>query len=154
VIKKNELNFTDSTVTSVLTGCNSTTVSFDENMGATKLTVVGSDPDVSLNFRSSDEVLYEEDYRYVEFEYMLPESNSAATYPSELFIATGDVTGASASKSLPITLKRDGKYRTLRVNASKVDFWSGKINLLRFDYFAQGVDGDNFYIKSIEFVKE
>jgi hypothetical protein len=123
VIKKNELDFTDSTVASVLTGCNSTTVSFDEKMGAAKLTVGGSDPFVTLNSRSSDEVLYAEDYRYVEFEYMLPESNSAATYPGELFIATGDVTGASASKSLPITLMRDGKYHTLRVNVSKVNFW-------------------------------
>lgn len=148
----NELDFTDSTVASVLTGCNSTTVFFDEKMGATKLTVGGSDPFVTLNFRSSDEVLYAEDYRYVEFEYMLPESNSAATYPGELFIATGDVTGASASRSLPITLTRDGEYHTLRVNVSDVDFWSGKINLLRFDYFNKGADGDVVYIKSFRLV--
>jgi hypothetical protein len=118
----NELDFTDSTVASVLTGCNSTTVSFDEKMGATKLTVGGSDPFVSLNFKSSDEVLYAEDYRYVELEYMLPESNSAAMYHGELFVATGDLTGASAGKSLPFTLTRDGNYHTLRVNISDVDF--------------------------------
>ena len=147
-----QLDFTDSTVTTVITNPNSTAVSYDTGVGATRLTVEGADPYVALNFASSSEELYAEDFRYAELVYMLPKSNSAASYKGQLFIATGSTMAATAGKSVDFSLKRDGEYHTLRVDLSGVEFWSGKINLLRLDYFNQGAKGDVVYIKSFRLV--
>ena len=47
----------------------------------------------------------------------------------------------------------DGAYHTLGLELSELDFWSGKINSARFDFFNSGDSGDALLVKSIKLVK-
>lgn len=93
-----------------------------------------------------------EDYTTMLVEYMIPTTNSDASYVPDFFICTGDRTSASAdARYRPDTnYIADGRYHTLVIPLSNLDFWSGKINAIRFDFFDRCSDGDEIYIRSIK----
>lgn len=139
---------------SVFTAPNNASVSYDATEEATKLTVDGSDPYLYLNFVLSEKECFAEDYERVDIVYMVPTSNSASANFSRLFTCTGEQANATGSMSIGGKLVVDGQYHTVSYNVSSYNFWTGKINQLRLDFFESAEKGDVMYVKSIKLIKK
>ena len=151
----NFLDFSKEGTEAVFGDLHNTTVEYDEAEQAAKLTVVEAyDVYTGLSLiNSSAEDLFAEDYETVEMEYMLPKTNSRASYDVELFLVCGEYSSAIGGMSITGTLRRDGKYHTVKFRVASKDFWAGAINVLRLDYFNDCANGDCIYIKSISLKK-
>lgn len=134
---------------------NLTEISYDKTEKAMKLVSGGGDVHVSFDYLASPKYpLSAEDHKYLEIEYMIPESNGNTSYESQIFLCAGTRTSASESDSVRLGLIKDGNYHTLIIDLSQYDFWTGNINLIRFDYFSSSNDGDVMYIKSFKLSNE
>jgi len=129
---------------------NATQVSYDAEESAVKLTTVTHDPYVTIDYLTSPIELYAKDYTCVEIEYMIPVTNGRDNYSAQLFICADTRKNPNESNSLKFSLIKDGQYHTLKINLSDLDYWTGRINTFRFDYFNAQVDGDEFYIRSFK----
>lgn len=138
----------------VFTSPNSATAAYDPGEKAAKLTVDGDDPFLYLNFAISEKECFAEDYERVDIMYMVPTTNSASAKHSRLFTCTGEQASATGSMSVGGNLVVDGQYHTLSYNVSSYEFWTGKINQLRFDFFENAEKGDVMYVKSIKLIKK
>ena len=49
---------------------------------------------------------------------------------------------------------KDGQFHTLRLKVGDLDFWSGVIHSVRFDYFNDAAAGDVIYLKSFRLVNK
>ena len=129
---------------------NNTSTAFDAARGALKVTAdVGDDVQLNINYSIMSEKLKAEDYTKISIDYMIPQTNSNDTYKCELFLCTGNITGATAGMSVNGQYQADGQYHTLEISLDDIDFWSGDINEIRYDYFNSCSDGDVIYLKSI-----
>ena len=149
------LDFSDASGDNVITRTNSTKYSYDSNVGATKFTVTGTDPYVYFDYSLSSTPLSADNYTKLRITYMVPASQSKSNYPYAIFLCAGDVTAPSSSAQIigNSGIIADGEYHTLEIDLSQYDFWTGNINLIRFDYFNESAIGDVFYITSFELVK-
>ena len=130
---------------------NITDISYDKTEGALKLTSGGGDVHVTLDYLASPYVLNAEDYSYIEIVYMIPVTNSRASYSCQLFICADDRTGAAEADSIKnVSMIKDGNYHTLKLRLNDKEFWKGRVNLIRFDYFNGSDNGDLLYIRSIK----
>ncbi len=143
-VKGNELAFTDA---------NNASVAYDAAEQAAKLTALGGDPYLYLNYILSDKESFAEDFSAVEIEYMIPTTNSAGAYGMQLFTCTGEQTSATGTMVLNGTLMADGQYHTLKLDLSGCAFWQGKIHQLRLDFFNAAQAGDVIYIKSFKLIE-
>lgn len=134
-----------------LTNPRFTEISFDDNEDAAKLTFSGvvSDPSVTIPYGMSAQTLSASDYSLLRIEYMIPTTNSKSFYQADLFICVGDVREPAESVRRRVNLVCDGEYQVIELDLSKLAFWSGDINLIRFDYFDNCSDGDVIYITNI-----
>ena len=144
------IDFTDAGNLDKLCYPNNTNISFDSDKNATKLTVEGSDPYVTIYYGAGSVKLFAEDFRSIEIVYMIPTSNSKLSYNYELFICAGEYKEASSTRRVTGSLKCDGRYHTLTVNLDVLEYWAGEINMIRFDYFTAGGVGDVIFVKSIK----
>ena len=145
------LDFTRPETFYQITASNNTDISYDSAESALKLTAdVGFDVQTTLEYRNSEPVLKAEDYTKITIEYKIPASNAMSSYDCELFLCTGDQQNAAAGKSVTGTYIADGEYHTVELDLTGLDFWKGKINAVRFDYFNGCADGDAIYIRSIK----
>ncbi len=137
----------------LFTGGNSAEAIYDAEEKAAKLTVSGGDPYFTLHFANSSKEQIADDYTKIEVTYMIPKG-CTATMTAEMFLCTGEVGSPQAGKSIRGNLIADGEYHTLTLTVSGLNFWQGKINQLRFDFFGGAVTaGDTMYVKSIKLVK-
>ena len=132
---------------------NSAGMKFDSDHNAVKLIVSGADPQVNIAYKNAEDTLVAEDYGKIVIEYMVPKTNSGNTTVGELFLCTGETVNAEGGKSVTLNYIADGAYHTLEVELSSLDFWSGKINAIRFDFFNEGNDGDVLFVRSIKLEK-
>lgn len=127
---------------------NSTQVSYAAEYKAAKLTSVGADPHVEIDYTggtySADEL------KTLTIEYMIPKDNSQKTYCTDLFICSGSTTAPDGGKRVRKDLTADGEFHTLTVKLSNLKYWSGNINLIRFDYFDNCGTGDVIYLRSFK----
>ena len=129
---------------------NLTEISYDKTEKAMKLVSGGGDVHVSFDYLASPEhPLSAEDFECLVIEYMIPVTNGRASYECQFFICADDRTGANESDSVRTTLIKDGNYHTLKIKLSDKEFWTGRINLIRFDYFGGSEVGDVLYVKSV-----
>ena len=146
------LDFTDSSLMAVLTAPLNTRRSYDAAEGALQLDVItGYDVQFTLDFAQADREMTAEEYGKIVVEYMIPATNGRYDYGCEFFLCAGEQTAPEGGKSVKGEYIRDGQYHTLEIPLAGLDFWSGKINSVRFDYFNESADGDVFYLKSIRF---
>lgn len=146
-----EIDFTKPESYFHIKGTNHTSVSYDEEEGALKLTAVrGEDVQSLLEYRNSKPSLKAEFYSTISVTYKIVTDQSADNYSCELFLCTGEQQGAAAGMSVTGDYIADGEYHTLTFDVSDLDFWYGKINAIRFDYFNSCADGDYIYLKSIQ----
>ena len=138
----------------VFSSLNSASASYDATEKTTKLTVDGSDPFIYLNFALWNSECLAEDYERVEIVYMVPATNSDVANYSRLFTCTGEQVSATGSMAVGGKLTVDGEYHTLSYNVSSYNFWAGKINQLRFDFFENAEKGDVMFLKSIKLIKK
>ena len=150
-IKMDLLQFAEKSSTLKLTPTSNTTVGFSEEQKAAMLTIAAaSDPHVTIDYTKSDPKLKAEDYSVIKITYMIPTTNSRSFYTAELFLSTGTSMGAEGGKSVRTELVADGEYHTVEVNVSGLNFWSGNVNAIRFDYFDACAEGDVVYVQAIE----
>jgi len=127
---------------------NNTQVSYSAEYKAAKLTSVGADPHVEIDYTggtySADEL------KTLTIEYMIPKDNSQKTYCTDLFICSGSTTAPDGGKRVRKDLTADGEFHTLTVSFANLKYWSGKINLIRFDYFDNCGNGDVMYLCSFK----
>ena len=125
-------------------------VSYNASRKAMRLKVTNAyDPQVPLKYSESPEPLYAENYRTLEICYMIPEANQKDSYACDLFLCTGSKTAPDGSERTRVSLVKDGEWHTATVDLASLPFWSGRINLIRFDFFDACADGDIMYVKSI-----
>lgn len=133
----------------MLTQPNDTAVSYSSEQKAAKITSdSGYDPHISIDYSSGD--YNAGDYKTLKIEYMIPEENANSGYSTDLFICAGDTTVPDGNKRVRENLIKDGEYHTLEVDLSKLSYWKGKINEIRFDYFDSCAAGDVIYLKSFK----
>ena len=151
VIPMNSLVFDNINASFKLQALNNTRITFSEEQKAAMLTVSApSDPFVNIDYTKSAVALTAEDYSKIVITYMIPKSNIYKSYSTELFLCTGSVMSAYGGKSVRGQLIADGEYHTLEISVAGLEFWSGNINAIRFDYFETCAIGDVIYVKSIE----
>ncbi|MBR4961252.1 MAG: hypothetical protein IKY52_10175 [Clostridia bacterium] len=144
------LNFTDSASMAVLSRPLNTERSYDSAESALRLDVTtGYDVQFTLDFALADREMTAEDYSKIVVEYMIPTTNGRFDYSCEFFLCAGDTLNPEGGKSVRGEYICDGQYHTLEIPLTGLDFWSGKINAVRYDYFNESMDGDVFYLKSI-----
>ena len=137
---------------------------YDEAEGAMKLTTTFNDVGLYLDYSIlRDDPFYvvenpdvgnvtlrAEDYTTLRIEYMIPTTNSTATYNAELYPCAGDLQNPDGAALIWISgLVADGEYHTLEINLSNSPYWNGDIHRIRFDFFNASAVGDIMYIKSI-----
>ena len=83
--------------------------------------------------------------------YMVPAETSKVANMFEMFLCTGDTLNPAPGKSIMGNYICDGQYHEVTIDLSKLTFWSGNINQIRFDFFGNSSVGDILYIKSIDF---
>lgn len=150
-----DLEFTDESSIAALTNPHNASIEFDAQEGAVKLIVLGNDPYVHLKFEFADKTYYADDFVAIEVEYMIPASNASSSYKSQLFTCTGTVVNPVAAASVTSgEMTVDSQYHNTTFDLSAKDFWTGKINQLRFDFFNNCSVGDVIYVRSIKFVTE
>ena len=126
---------------------------FNCDHNAIELIVNGTDPQINILYGSADEKLEAEDFGKIVIEYMIPATNKSGACAGELFLCAGDTVNAEAGKSVALNYVADGAYHTVEVELSSLEFWSGEINSIRFDFFNSGEVGDKIFIKSIRLEK-
>ncbi len=152
-VSMQNLQFADQASTLKLAPTSNTVISFSDSELAAMFTIAAaSDPHVTIDYTKSDPTLKAEDYKTIKITYMIPTTNSRNSYTAELFLSTGTSMGAEGGKSVRTQIVADGEYHTAEVNVSGLNFWSGKVNAIRFDYFDACAEGDVIYVKSIELV--
>ena len=145
-----KLDFTEGKNLSLLTNPVDTTVEFDQTAGAVKLTAgtIG-DVSVTIPYGSSPTPLAAESYKTLKIEYMIPTDASMSSYQSDLFICTGNIKAPDGNARIRVDLVKDGEYHVLEVKLAGNPYWTGDINMIRFDYFDFSSAGDVMYIKNI-----
>ena len=132
-----------------------TQVAFDAEFSAVKLTVTAPDPYFSFKTEVAQTEYLAEDYDFIEIEYMIPTTNSKSAYSAQFFLCAGNQKNASQSASVYFKdMIKDGQFHTLRLKVGDLDFWSGVIHSVRFDYFNDAAAGDVIYLKSFRLVNE
>lgn len=145
------LSFAEQATSLKLKPTNNSTVGYSEEQKAAVLTIAAaSDPHVTIDYTQSNPTLKAEDYSVIKITYMIPSSNSRGSYTAELFLCTGSTMNAEGGKSVRTQVVADGEYHTAEIKVSNLNFWSGNINAIRFDYFDACAEGDVMYVQSIE----
>ena len=136
-----------------LTVLNNATVKFSSTYNAVELAPTGADPQINILYGNSPQKLSAKDYGKIVIEYMVPASNSAEARVGEVFLCTGNTVNAEGEKSVAFSYVADGKWHALEIDVSSLDFWSGRINSVRFDFFNAGSLEDKIFVRSIRLVK-
>ena len=146
-----EFDFTNSNIESYLGGFNNCNATMTND--GLKVTVTeGYDPYFTLDISRLPESFYAENYRYLEIEFMLPDTNSRDPYNNmEIFLCAGSVVGATGGVSVAQYLRTYGQDCKLNFNLALVPQWQGEIHSIRLDFVSSCVAGDVIYIKSIRF---
>lgn len=161
VMDYTNLDFTVKEALGVLSSLNSTSAEWEDD--AIKLTVTGTkthdmnDPQFTLAYDKSLAVINADDYNYLEITYKVPTGGSGYNNRMQIFFMVGDITkpedavgvGAYAMQGLTA----DGEYHTIRIDLSNKDWWTGRINALRIDFFDYATQDDVMYITNIKLVK-
>ncbi len=132
----------------MISGINSTDISYSSEYKAAVLTVNGGDPYVSFDYTGAAHDASE--YKTLTIEYMIPKDNAAGSYQTDLFLCTGEQKYADGNKRTRQDLVKDGEFHTLTVDISKFSYWKGVINLIRFDFFDNCAPGDVMYLRSFK----
>ncbi len=144
------IDFADGTNIWLAQGMVNTDVSYNGADAAMVLTAsVGYDVQVLFDYRDSEPSLQAEQFSKIAITYRIPETNAYGNYGCELFLCTGSRQGAEAGASVVGEYIADGQFHTLELDVSGLDFWQGRINAIRFDYFNDCADGDAIEIQSI-----
>lgn len=145
-----KLDFTKEASVSFINASNNTRIDYDENEKAIKIQVTNqNDVQTSINYSAAGS-MNASDYKKIKIEYMIPTTNAADSYTTELFLCAGEITGPTSGKSVRGKYIVDGQYHTMEIDLSDVSFWNGTINMIRYDYFDGCTTGDVIYVKSIE----
>lgn len=147
------INFATAEHNKYLDPMNSSLVRFNSDHNAVELVLTGADPQVNILYGNSDDQLVAESFGKLEIEYMIPTTNSSKTTVGEMFLCAGETVNAEGGKSVQLNYIADGAYHTAVIDLSELDFWSGKINAIRFDFFNEGDAGDTLFVRSIKLGK-
>ena len=132
----------------------STEYTFDETEQALALKAVDADPNVTLVFDFGGQQIFAKNYGVIEIAYMIPTTNADSSYETQLFLCSGDIAAPTAEVAVTDTLIADGQYHTLQISVRDLDFWSGMIHMIRFDYFSSPTAGDVVYVKALRLVAD
>ena len=147
-----KFDFTKSTGLGFLEDSNNANFSYDASYQAVKLSTRGADPHVRLMLGSFTETFVADSYKKVTIKYMVPTSSAVAGSGGfEIFLCAGTTTLPEAGKSVRGNYVSDGQWHEVTMDLSKLTYWTGKINFLRFDFFNNCGAGETIYVKSIEF---
>ena len=149
------INFATAEHNKYLLTMNSAKIKFNCDHNAVEMIVdgEGTDPQINILYGNSQKALRASDYVKIVIEYMIPVTNSRDSYSGQLFLCTGDTLNAEEGKSVNVDYIADGAYHTVEIELTGLDFWSGRINSVRFDFFNFGEADDKIFIKSIKLEK-
>ncbi len=146
------LDFTKKANAAAFTALNNCTVAFNSSGKALKLRAkAGGDPQVAVYMSDFPGAVTKDNYSTLSIEYMVPASNSRTDYVCDLFLCTGDKLTPDGSEQVRRELICDGEYHTLTINIDELDFWTGKLNMIRFDFFDECTSGDTLMVRSMKF---
>ncbi len=145
---------TKSYVSSLVSTTNQAAASWEK--GCLKLTVKDfdttpgmADPYAAFSYQGVKNKASANTYKYITYVYMIPETNSRASYGSEIFCQC-EGRGAEGGQSVTGSVRRTGKYEYVTFNASSLSKWKGSITGLRLDFFYGSMaEGDCIYIHNI-----
>ena len=145
-------DFTQSGGLGFLEDSNNANFSYDASYQAVKFSSRGGDPHVRLMLNNFTETLVADQYKKVTIKYMVPTSSATAGNGGfELFLSAGTTTNPEAGKSVRGNYVSNGQWHEVTIDLSKLSYWTGTINFLRFDFFNNCGAGATIYIKSIQF---
>lgn len=121
---------------------------FDSAEKALTLQATDADPNVTFVFDYGEQQIFAENLGMVEIVYMLPTTNAAESYETQLFLCSGSISAPVAEAAVTATLIADGQYHTLQIPLKDLSFWKGQIHMIRFDYFSVPTAGDTMFVKS------
>ena len=149
------INFATAEHNKYLLPMNSAEMKFNSNHNAVELLIGGDgiDPQINILYGDSNKALKASDYGKIVIEYMIPSTNSRSSYSGQLFLCTGGTVNAEEGKSLNVDYIADGAYHVVELELGDLDFWRGRINSVRFDFFNFGEVGDKIFVKSIKLVE-
>ena len=141
-------------VTSLVSTTNEATAGWED--GCLKLTVKNfntapgmADPFAAFSYQGVTNKASANTYKYITYIYKIPETNSRASYSSEVFCQC-EGRGAEGGQSTQATVKRTGQFEYVTFNASNLSKWKGTITGLRLDFFYGAMaEGDCMYIHNI-----
>ncbi len=109
----------------------------------------GSDPYIALRYVENSVELYAQEYPYLVMTYRTAPENSTSANVAELFLSADVVRSATAGCSMIHHLQNDGEIHSDVIHLGEKDFWDGRINEIRLDYFSQAKKGDTLYLYSM-----
>lgn len=146
-----KFDFTQAGGLGFLEDSNNADFTFDATQKAIKFSSRGPDPHARLKLNSFDFTPVAGNYTKVTIKYMATSGTYGAATGFEIFLSAGATTVPEAGKSVRGSYVADGKWHEVTIDLSKLSFWNGTVNFLRFDFFNDCKAGDSVYIRSIEF---
>lgn len=134
------------TVASLMYGANNASAEYEND--CLKLTCLGGDPFVSVDYTTIRQKLTAEEYKYATLIYRVPTTNSRTSYNTEIFFNTNGQ-GARGGQSVVGTVSRSDSYQYVTLNASALSEWKGTVSSLRLDFFCDAQAGDVMYVHDI-----
>ena len=138
----------------VFGGVGNTRLEYDAVEQALKATVTNHDCILDMYVDNALTVYRAEDYKTLEITYMIPMETSEKANTMQVFLSTGEVTGAAEACSVLIPLVRDGEYHTISIDLTALAYWTGDIHGIRIDYFHQATVGDVMYLKRVQLIEK
>ncbi len=133
-------------------GARGTELSFDEERGAVKLTVVDkNDPYVYIDYTKFERKISTSEKKILNIMYMITPDGSRTAFTTEVFFCAGEVTAPNAAMAKHGIVNANGILAVFTLDLSDAEYWSGDINRIRLDYFSSCDVGDSIYIYAVWF---
>ena len=149
-----ELVFEDAGDMAIINGISRCTVELTADGLLLRPTEEAYDPYFSFDYDLLGTEYDAAEYYILEFTYMIPSDSSESRFHTELFLCTGDVTGAQGGISTSVHVTADGQWHTVRIDLSRTAYWSEAIHEIRMDFFSSCEAGDMMYLKEFKLLGE
>ncbi len=117
----------------------------------------GYDPYFTILLNGKDSLgqpLTAEQYPYLEFTYRIPAGHSQEHQITEIFLCSGNITGATGGWSVATKVVADGEWHTVRIDLLASGKWSGVIHSLRMDFFGVCTEADEMFLREIKLLQK
>lgn len=135
--------------------CYNCGVYYDEQRECARIVSTTNDPYFSILINAAEERPLADDYPIIAVEYMILErfSDIYSESLAQIYLGVGNQSGVTGSQVKSFQVIADGNWQIGYVELSDCAWYTGTVNVIRFDPTSKPVDGTEMYLKSIKLLQ-